>query len=85
MSRTFRVEKTWSVNRPPGTWRMCSCSSASSCGALAREKLRLLPSLSRMSMLAGKKLKALAGRQAQVQFDDVRRQAFQLSMREGRS
>ena len=41
---------SWSVNRPPGTCRMCSSSSASSCGAVASEKLRRRPSFSRKSM-----------------------------------
>jgi hypothetical protein len=50
MSFTFMAPNTWSVNWPPGTWRMCSSSRASSSGELAREKLRRLPSLSRKSM-----------------------------------
>ncbi|MNY51919.1 hypothetical protein D3C86_1875520 [compost metagenome] len=34
MSRSFMVENTWSVNRPPGMWRMCSVSGPLS-GAVA--------------------------------------------------
>ena len=41
---------SWSVKKPSGTCRMCSSSSSSSCGGVASEKLRRLPSFSRKSM-----------------------------------
>ena len=50
MSRSFILPNTWSVKLPPATWRTCSSSSSSACGALAIEKLRRAPSFSRKSM-----------------------------------
>ena len=41
---------TYSVNCPPGIKRKCSSSKLFTCGALAREKARRLPSLSKNSM-----------------------------------
>ena len=49
MSRSFILPKTWSVNWPPATWRTCSSTSSSACGALPIEKLRREPSFSRNS------------------------------------
>ena len=40
ISFSFIAPKTWSVNLPPGRWRMCSSSAGLSptvCGALAIE------------------------------------------------
>ena len=50
MSRSFMAPNTWPVNCPPGVCRICNCRQASSCGALASENARRLPSLSRISM-----------------------------------
>ena len=53
MSFSFIPPNTWSVNTPPGMWRMCSSMpglSAWVCGALAMEYARRVPSRNKNSM-----------------------------------
>jgi hypothetical protein len=79
MSFSFMAPNTWSVNWPPGMWRMCS--SIAGLAAVRRGRHRVAAARAvlqeELDVLAGVVLEAVVGRQLQLDDHDVVRGAGQ--------